>query len=459
MTEKPDASGKLRIPLSRKYRCFLYFIIITIECVMNVSNGIFSSASNEIKSQLKLANYEFGMFGSVLSTGRILSTLLFGVLNKVISLKWSTAGFVFVFALSSFGFFLSNNKFLLIGLRGIQGFSQMPPSVYVPIWINQYGISRYKTMKMTSIQLAQTSGKCIPYFINFVIGAENWKYGFLYSGLYLVFNSVCCAVSSNNYFSNSLYSTHSQSDDSEEVKCSIFEETEKKASDKKSNFFEDLKKLLVDKIFMINMLCRIVMHGLNTCLHYWLTDFIRNAVGEKNTLKITICYSVLCLMGPILGIAANEFLRRFIGSYEGRKASWPVVGIQTLASFAAVSISFMPDTYSAIGCAILYLLLNSTALPLVQGMLISCVAKDLSVTGFAITNILTQVLVSGSFPALYGYINDRTKDYNPRIAMRCTMGFQFVAIPLLAILAVWRNKRFDELEKSKEEGQELIEKN
>ena len=57
-------------------------------------------------------------------------------------------------------------------------------------------------------------------------------------------------------------------------------------------------------------------------------------------------------------------------------------------------------------------------------------------------------------------INDKFKDRYPWMAMVCIMSLEFVAVPLLSILAILRNKKFDEEErlKKKEEGEELIEK-
>ena len=61
---------------------------------------------------------------------------------------------------------------------------------------------------------------------------------------------------------------------------------------------------------------------------------------------------------------------------------------------------------------------------------------------------------------LYGVINDRFKDKYPWMAMVCIMSLELVAVPLLSILAILRNRKFDEEEKlkKKEEGEELIEK-
>ena len=180
----------------------------------------------------------------------------------------------------------------------------------------------------------------------------------------------------------------------------------------------------------------------------------------KSQLKITIYYSIICFAGPVGGMIANAVLKPLIISYESRKASWPLVILQLIASIFGISIGLMKTTLNVTIATILFLIFNSSALPIVQGILISCVDKELGATGFAIANILTQVLTSGTTPLLYGIINDRYKEKYPSLAMISIMSLQFIAVPFLAALAILRNKKFDEEEKKKkeEQGEELIEK-
>jgi hypothetical protein len=456
--EEPKSPRKVR--LSRYYRIFLYFIMVTMEGMVNVSSGLLSSATKEVKKSLNMNDAKFGSFGTANSLGRIISSTLFGMFNQVISRKWSTTLSVGFHALFLLCFQITNNANILIFVRGLQGLTQMPQAIYIPVWIDQFGIRKYRTVQITSLQLFMTTGKCIGYFLNMFFGLENWKKGFFIEAMYLLFCSFCCLISSEDYFSRTLY--RPDSEDNERITCTVYEEKEEKSNKnvKKNNFLYDLKILSCHSLYLISMICRCILHGLNTCLHFWLADFMRNVIHEKNQLKITICYSIICFTGPLFGILANLVLKPWIGNYESRKASWPLVFLQLTASIFAVSIGFMKSTLTVSFATILFLMFNSSALPLLQGILISCVDKSLSATGFAIANILTQVLTSGTTPLLYGIINDRYKEQYPSLAMISIMSLQFIAVPFLAALAILRNKKFDEEEKKKkeEQGEELIEK-
>ena len=449
-----------KVRLSRHYRLFMFFIMISIEGVMNIANGLLSSATKEVKKSLKMNDAKFGSFGTANSFGRILSSTLFGMLNQKISRKWTTTlgiGFHTIFLLC---FHITDNANILIFVRGLHGFTQMPPSIYVPVWIAQYSLRSFRTVQLTAVQLSQTIGKCIGYLLNMYFGLEHWKKGFLVEASYLLFCTISCLVTSEDYFSMTLYRPK-LSDEEEKnlrISCTIYEE-QQEVKKEKGNFFADLKVLSCHSLYILSVICRCILHGLNTCLHFWLADFMRNVIHEQNQLKITIYYTIICFAGPVGGMINNAVLKPIIGSYESRRASWPLVLLQLTASIFGISIGFMKTTLMVTIATILFLIFNSSALPIVQGILISCVDKKMSATGFAIANILTQVLTSGTTPLLYGLINDRYKDKYPNMAMVCIMSLEFLAVPFLCVLAYLRNKKFDEEEKNKEEkAEELVDK-
>ena len=460
--EDSKSKSPRKVRLSRYYRFFLFFIMASIEGVMNIANGILSSATKEIKSSLKMNDAKFGSFGTANSLGRIISSTLFGMLNQKISRKWSTTFGIGLHSIFLLCFNITSNANILIFVRGLHGFTQMPPSIYVPVWIDQYAIRSYRTVQLTTVQLSQTIGKTVGYLLNMYFGLENWKKGFLAEAGYLLFCTLCCLITSEDYFSLTLYRPKLSDEEEKKLRisCTIYEEQENTEEKKeKRNFFTDLKILSCHSLYILSVASRCILHGLNTCLHFWLADFLRNVIHEQNQLKITIYYSIICFAGPVGGMIANAVLKPIIISYESRKASWPLVILQLIASLFGICIGFMKTTLTVTIATILFLIFNSSALPIVQGILISCVDKELGATGFAIANILTQVLTSGTTPLLYGIINDKYKEVYPNMAMICIMSLEFAAIPFLCALAYLRNKKFDEEEKNKEEkAEELVDK-
>lgn len=448
--------------LSRCYRVFLFFIMVSIEGIMNVSSGILSSASKEIKSELNINDTTFGSFGFANSFGRIISSILISAINKIVSRKWTTTIGAGLHALFVVLFVLTKNPHILIFIRGLHGFTQMLPSIYIPVWVEQFSIRKYRTVQITVVQLFQTTGKCVGYFFNNMFGNTNWRRGILIEAGYLTFCTICCLISHENYFSRTLFRPDVPEDKANElrVSCTVYEEREAK-EEQKGNFISDLKILFCHKLFMLSMCCRIILHGLNTCLHFWLADFIRTLNPQEELRRITICYSLICFAGPLGGVIFNQVFKPIIGNYDTKKASWPLVYLQIAASVFAISIGFMDTTIKITIVTICFLIFNSSALPLLQGMLIKSVDPSLSFTAFGIANILTQVITSGTTPVIYGRINDLYKEKYPSLAMKCIMTLELLAVPLLCVFAYLRNKKFDkEAElKEKEQGQELVDKN
>ena len=81
-----------KIRLSRCYRLFLFFIMVSVEGAMNIHSGLLSSATKEIKKSLKMNDAKFGMFGTANGLGRVIGSTLFGMYNIKYSRKWIQTG-------------------------------------------------------------------------------------------------------------------------------------------------------------------------------------------------------------------------------------------------------------------------------------------------------------------------------------------------------------------------------
>ena len=435
-----------KVILSRCYRLFLFFIMMNMDLAMDISSGIFSSAAKSIKYQLNLTDAKFGGFGTATSIGRIISSFLFFFINDKVNHKYLLITLIGLHSFFLFCFKFTNNFYILLIIRACQGLTQTSPSIYFPVWINQFGINEYKTVQISSIQLFQALGKLLGHFIIFKIGLNNWQNGFLITGTFLLLLNFCCIISDKNYFSSTLYAKKNNS------RCTIFEENEIKEKNKKSNYLNNLYLLCHNPLYIISLICRSIIRGLITCLHYWFSDFLRTVVQCKS-ITITISYGIICISGPLGGIIANALLKPILGSYESKKVSWPLVILQIIASIFALSIGLMKSVLSISIVTIIFLIFNSSVIALIQGILISCVDKNISGTGFAFANACTQILTAGPTPMIYGLINDSFKNKYPWLAMFCIMSLNLIAIPLLIHLAILRNKKFDE-EKNNENDNE-----
>ena len=467
--KKVNTNNKTKKPkkyqLSRCYRLFLFFIMMNMDLTMDITSGIFSSAAKNIKFQLKLTDAKFGGFGTAASLGRIISSFLFFFINEKVNHKYLLTTLIGFHSFFLFCFKFTNNPQILLLIRTFQGLTQTSPNIYFPVWINQFGIKEYKTIQISSIQLFQALGKLLGHFIVFLVGFDNWQNGFLVSGSYLVLLNFCCIISNEKYFKRNLFAqkqdlNENDKNNKEKISlCTVFEENENIEEDTDKNYITNLYLLFHNPLYIISLICRSIIRGLITCLHYWFPDFLRNVV-KCEPYTVTLSYAIICISGPFGGIVANYLLKPVLGSYESRKASWPLVILQIIASIFAISIGLMRTVLGITIITILFLIFNSSVIALIQGILISCVDKNLSGTGFAFANACTQILTAGPTPMVYGVINDTFKEKYPWLAMCFIMSLNLIAVPLFIYLAVLRNRKFDEKksdENEKEKEKELIE--
>ena len=126
--------------------------------------------------------------------------------NQKISRKWLITVSIFLNSFFLFCFKITQNAEILLIIYGLLGLTKTIPTIYIPVWIDQFGHSGYKTIQITSVQLFQSLGKIIGVLINLILGYENWQNGFLISGCHLFILSLCCLISKEDYFSRTLFS-------------------------------------------------------------------------------------------------------------------------------------------------------------------------------------------------------------------------------------------------------------
>ena len=94
--------------------------------------------------------------------------------------KWMFIFFAMLKGLMCIAFKFFNNGTILIFLRGIIGITHMPVSIYIPVWIDKYGLKNYKTVQLTFRQVVIPVGKVAGYALSVLYGEENVYYYLLF---------------------------------------------------------------------------------------------------------------------------------------------------------------------------------------------------------------------------------------------------------------------------------------
>ena len=180
---------KRRVTLSYFLRIYIFFIITSVELIINVGTGIISFASKRIKSELLMNDKEFSLFDSVNSFGRAFGSLIFMIISNKFDRQYTFIFFITIKGILLIIFYFSHNSLTLIILRFLIGIVHMPPSIYIPIWIDQYGIKKYKTVQLTIKTFSVPMGKVIGYLFCYYFNEINVKikniiyiFKFIFSG-------------------------------------------------------------------------------------------------------------------------------------------------------------------------------------------------------------------------------------------------------------------------------------
>ena len=457
--------------LKRYYRFIAYLVMVSIEMAMNVSSGVLSSASKTIKKQNNMLDVEFGYFGFAQGIGRTLGSIFYTALVNQISAKWLGGAFTILKGGVLAAFELTQSKWVLIVLRGIIGFVHMQPSTYIPIWIDQYGFRKYKTVQMSFLQALVPVGKVLGFILVNIFGEERWKIAYDIEAVFLVFCGLFVVLSPIDYFNRKVVLMIDEERPTEYTKeewkeFSLFNRREsKKGESKAQQLWNDLKAVICSFEFEICNIAKAFINGTQSCLHFWCGDFMINRLGLDGARK-TLIYTGMNLSGPAIGFIISPFINKFFGSYETRHAPFVIVGLHLITVSFGLGATLINNVTSFVICMTLFFGLLSLCLAMTNGCLMLSVNRELKGMCYSVGNITCMSLTGALFPVIYGKVND---SFNPKgiryAGMLSIMLINLSASFFLIKLGRIRWARFSKPEKKEElvgkdneEGRELEEK-
>lgn len=453
---KEDSDKNGPIKLSRKVRYVLFFIIVSTEFFMNNSGGLLSSSSVVIKRQFNIKDKEFGLLGTSQGIGRVIGNLLYIYFNNKLSAQVILSFSMITKGALAILFKFSKDFNLLVFVRGIVAVFRMPPSIYCGVWIDQFGIQKYKTVMMSTIPMVQTGGKMLGFLFHIIVGEENWRMGFVIQGILMIIIGILLTFFPSVYFSNKIKAKEKTEETKDNI--TVFEYTERsrqmEKSDKKSKvkqFFLDVYELITNPIWTISMIGRALLFGITTTIHFWVSDYMKNVILIKDKREVFVIYTIISILGPLGGVICNSIVNPLIGGYEKKKASYAAILLHISEVICGMSMAFLRNKMSFLVLTLFYFLFDSSVIGIINGINISSVRPEIKATGFSIANLVTHSLCAGPGPFLYGFVNDKYKDKFLGAGMLCMMFICAIDIPIFIIMTIIRNRKLDLKEKEKTE--------
>ena len=98
-------------------------------------------------------------------------------------------------------------------------------------------------------------------------------------------------------------------------------------------------------------------------------------------------------------------------------------------------------------------------MPILIGISFNCVDKKLKGASYGVNSLMCTFLGNLPAPSVYGFINDKYKDTNPKMAMACNLNYIWVNTILIALNFHFRKGENIEVKEVEETELKAIEEN
>ena len=295
------------VVLSRKIRIFILILFLLLSIVTDLDGGIFSSSIDTVQKDLGMTKDEYGVFTSASYFGRIIGAFIFMI---VISFKHRKFTLILTIILHGSAFLvyrITINKYILIFVKIFITTNKVCGSVYRPVWVEQFGLSNYKSSILLSlVQIVSSFGNSIGFVLGqHVFGEESWRnalttvailmgsiaFGFIicpgkyFYRSYMLYNDKIVDTEDSDNTDDSNNMTELSSVKIKKGKGSIFINYRKNEK-KKKNKLEDVLKYLVgflkDIIFILVIIKRANTTFVLQIIHTYIKSYQVESFGDKN---------------------------------------------------------------------------------------------------------------------------------------------------------------------------------
>ena len=342
--------------LSESIIWILMSIISLIHGLICISPGILSSYITELKKEFNLNDEKYGNLGTVYGLGSLIGSLTFTFVIRIINNKYLICGMIIINCFCNFIFFFTINFSILLFSRFISGFATVFCFIYFPIWVENFAMKKWVNFMQTTVQVANTIGNIIGYFIYFILGNNKWKDGFFIESFSILFLVLIMIMIPDRY-----YNKKKKVKNEVEISDSNTMKIEKNAG-LVNNSEENIKKEIIFNFpFIMIVLYRANRIFIFQALNFWFSDYLQNSLSEKNPKVIFWSYSITMVFSSLIGNILGGIVINKIG---GTKSKFSFLAMAILQLLSVLFGIFSPLTNSVSFFTILmsmYILFNSAS--------------------------------------------------------------------------------------------------
>ena len=404
MTNQLELKKNL-FPISKKIRYYIY--ILELFCLFNLDQGGISASTKEIKSYFNMTDRELGSFGGISFLGTTLGGIFsLSIINKV-NRRYLILIFLTNIIISLYFPTIISSKILLILCRILTGFSQSFMSIYLPVWVDQYGIYNKKSIMMSIISVPSAFGYLLGY-ISAVF--SSWRTTFLINISMSSILLLCFFFSKNLYFSKSIIPKKQKIKEENNInnqkidEISLFEDVAVINDNYgKQSIINNAKNCFKSKLFCFSVMALITILLILSGLQFWINDFLENAIhilDKKERLKYFIVIIIITSIGaPITG----GYIMQKLGGYDSNKSIY-LPFYCCIISLICSNLLLLFDHKNIVAVLIcVYLFSGSIIISSLNGIIVSSIPKEYAGSASSISNLLYNICGRLVGPSFYGF--------------------------------------------------------
>ena len=342
--------------LSESVIWILMSIISLIHGLICISPGILSSYITELKKEFNLNDEKYGNLGTVYGLGSLIGSLTFTFVIRIINNKYLICGMIIINCFCNFIFFFTINFSILLFSRFISGFATVFCFIYFPIWVENFAMKKWVNFMQTTVQVANTIGNIIGYFIYFILGSNKWKDGFFIESFSVLFLVLIMVMIPDRY-----YNKKKKLKNEVEISDSNTMKIEKNTGLVNNSEENINKEIIFNFPFIMIVLYRANRIFIFQALNFWFSDYLQNSLSEKNPKVIFWSYSITMVFSSLIGNILGGIVINKIG---GTKSKFSFLAMAILQLLSVLFGIFSPLTNSVSFFTILmsmYILFNSAS--------------------------------------------------------------------------------------------------
>lgn len=172
--EDNKATEGMVLPKWKRY--LIFCLLLSINLFINMDDGTIPAATTQIEKKLHMDSDGIGLFGTLVYVGALVGSFLsLNIINRL-SRKWILVIYIILCGAGLLSFTKVKNIGFLMFNRFCNGIFQSFITIYLPIWIDQFGPRSRKTVMMSLHQVSSPLGFILGYIMTSLISSRTeWE--------------------------------------------------------------------------------------------------------------------------------------------------------------------------------------------------------------------------------------------------------------------------------------------